>query len=174
MVPWRCLSCYVAAQLSRQPLALSCFWKDLSTMLAALVTAHLCLQWPASLANARLGCIVLQVGVRCLIALLPHAWQYSCTCSSWRLNASCLLDACSLMKAGVGHHPSGNNARFLAAAALRRSFFRFLLKVTRDRKLVCLSILVCFASLRLCLCYCRAVFPCASVASLPGLLQRCL
>ena len=68
------------------------------------------LKWPASWLRQAPACGILQVGVQCAIApflLTGSAIAHACLGVSMRLS---LPDACSMLKAGVGHHPSGNIA----------------------------------------------------------------
>ena len=84
-------------------------------MLAALFAALPCLQWPASLAKARLNLYVLHAGVQCVMhsSLMPGS-----TIAQAPLGVSMhtsLLDACSMMKAGVGtiHRKQRNDSLLL-------------------------------------------------------------
>ena len=100
-----------------------------SLLLCACSGLHL---WPKHAS----ACIVLQVGVQCVIALSPHTWQYDCSCSSWCLNAHQfarrLLD-----DEGWCWAPSVRKQRndSLLLQHLRRPLFRFLLKVTREQEI---------------------------------------
>ena len=81
------------------------------------VAALLCLPWPASSAKARLNLYVLQAGVQCVMhsSLMPGS-----TIAQAPLGVSMhtsLLDACSMMKAGVGTIHRKTAQRFSAAAA---------------------------------------------------------
>ena len=114
---------------------------------------------------------VLHAGVQCVMHFFPHAWQYDCSSSSWCLMHTSLLDACSMMKAGVGTTHRKTAQRFSAAAAPAWTIFASLW-INRNRKSVCLSTLVGLpSSLRLCMGLCQHILYWSLMAVLPGLLQ---
>ena len=105
----------------------NCLSATTSPLYILKVLASMSKHLPADLSLSRSGlylrpprvsaCSILQPGVQCAIAPSFHIRQRECSCSSWRRRCATVVDACLMLKAGVGTKHRGTSHRLPASAA---------------------------------------------------------